>query len=53
MLLFALKRVLDYPLTLGLTVVLMTCVLAVNALSDIALAAIDPRMRAATSGRSA
>jgi hypothetical protein len=43
MLLFALKRVLDYPLTLDLTVVLTTCVLAVNTLSDIALAAIDPR----------
>jgi ABC-type dipeptide/oligopeptide/nickel transport system permease component len=43
----------DYPLTLGLTVVLTTCVVAVNALSDIALAAIDPRVREATSGRSA
>lgn len=53
MLLFALKRVLDYPLTLDLTVVLTTCVLAVNTLSDIALAAIDPRVREATSGRSA
>ena len=27
----------DYPLTLGLTIVLTSCVLAVNALSDIAL----------------
>jgi oligopeptide transport system permease protein len=43
----------DYPLTLGLTVVLTICVLAVNAASDIALAAIDPRVREATSARSA
>ena len=43
----------DYPLTLGLTVVLTTCVLAVNAASDIALAAIDPRVREATSAQSA
>jgi ABC-type dipeptide/oligopeptide/nickel transport system permease component len=35
----------DYPLTLGLTVVLTACVLTVNVLSDIALAAIDPRAR--------
>jgi ABC-type dipeptide/oligopeptide/nickel transport system permease component len=37
----------DYPLTLGLTVVLTTCVLVVNVVSDIALAAIDPRTREA------
>lgn len=43
----------DYPLTLGLTVVLTTSVLVVNTLSDIALAAIDPRVREATSARSA
>ena len=38
----------DYPLTLGLTVVLTTAVLVVNLLSDIALAAIDPRVREAS-----
>lgn len=32
---------------LGLTIVLTSCVLAVNALSDIALATIDPRIREA------
>jgi ABC-type dipeptide/oligopeptide/nickel transport system permease component len=37
----------DYPLTLGLTVVLTTAVLLVNLASDIALAAIDPRTREA------
>ena len=35
----------DYPLTLGLTVVLTTAVILVNLLSDIALAALDPRTR--------
>jgi ABC-type dipeptide/oligopeptide/nickel transport system permease component len=37
----------DYPLTLGLTVVLTTAVVLVNLLSDVALAAIDPRVREA------
>ena len=37
----------DYPLTLGLTVVLTTAVVLVNLLSDIALAAVDPRLREA------
>ncbi len=37
----------DYPLTLGLTVVLTTAVLLVNLASDLALAAIDPRTREA------
>jgi len=35
----------DYPLTLGLTVVLTTAVLLANLLSDIALAAVNPRLR--------
>jgi dipeptide transport system permease protein len=35
----------DYPLTLGLTVVMTTAVIFVNLLSDIALAALDPRIR--------
>ena len=35
----------DYPLTLGLTVVLTTAVVVVNLLSDVALAAVDPRLR--------
>jgi ABC-type dipeptide/oligopeptide/nickel transport system permease component len=35
----------DYPLTLGLTVVLTTVIVVVNMLSDIALAALDPRIR--------
>lgn len=35
----------DYPLTLGLTVVLTTAIVIVNLLSDIALAALDPRIR--------
>lgn len=38
----------DYPLTLGLTVVLTTAVVVANLLSDVALAAIDPRIRDAT-----
>lgn len=37
----------DYPLTLGLTVVLTTAVVMVNLLSDVALAAVDPRLREA------
>jgi ABC-type dipeptide/oligopeptide/nickel transport system permease component len=35
----------DYPLTLGLTVVLTTAIVITNLLSDIALAALDPRIR--------
>jgi ABC-type dipeptide/oligopeptide/nickel transport system permease component len=35
----------DYPLTLGLTVVLTTAIVLANLLSDIALAALDPRVR--------
>jgi ABC-type dipeptide/oligopeptide/nickel transport system permease component len=35
----------DYPLTLGLTVVLTTTVIFVNLLADIAHAALDPRIR--------
>jgi ABC-type dipeptide/oligopeptide/nickel transport system permease component len=35
----------DYPLTLGLTVVLTAAIVLVNALSDIMLAALDPRIR--------
>lgn len=35
----------DYPLTLGLTVVLTTAVIFVNLLADIAHAALDPRIR--------
>jgi oligopeptide transport system permease protein len=35
----------DYPLTLGLTVVLTATIVLVNALSDITLAALDPRIR--------
>ena len=38
----------DYPLTLGLTVVLTSAVVLVNLLSDVALAAVDPRLREAT-----
>ena len=35
----------DYPLTLGLTVVLTAAVVLANLLSDLALAAVDPRIR--------
>jgi oligopeptide transport system permease protein len=35
----------DYPLTLGLTVVLTAAIVLVNMLSDIALGALDPRIR--------
>ena len=35
----------DYPLTLGLTVVLTTTIVLANTLSDIAHAALDPRIR--------
>jgi ABC-type dipeptide/oligopeptide/nickel transport system permease component len=35
----------DYPLTLGLTVVLTVAIVLANMLSDIALAALDPRIR--------
>jgi ABC-type dipeptide/oligopeptide/nickel transport system permease component len=35
----------DYPLTLGLTVVLTTAIVVANMLSDIALGALDPRIR--------
>ena len=35
----------DYPLTMGLTVVLTMVIVFVNMLSDIALAALDPRIR--------
>ena len=35
----------DYPLTLGLTVVLTTVIVFVNLVSDIAIAALDPRIR--------
>jgi ABC-type dipeptide/oligopeptide/nickel transport system permease component len=35
----------DYPLTLGLTVVLTATIVLMNALSDITLAALDPRIR--------
>jgi ABC-type dipeptide/oligopeptide/nickel transport system permease component len=35
----------DYPLTLGLTVVLTTAIVLVNMVSDIAHAALDPRIR--------
>jgi oligopeptide transport system permease protein len=38
----------DYPLTLGLTVVLTIAIVVTNMLSDIAHAAIDPRIREAT-----
>jgi oligopeptide transport system permease protein len=38
----------DYPLTLGLTVVLTTAIVVTNMLSDIAHAALDPRIREAT-----
>jgi ABC-type dipeptide/oligopeptide/nickel transport system permease component len=38
----------DYPLTLGLTVVLTMAIVVTNMLSDIAHAAIDPRIREAT-----
>jgi oligopeptide transport system permease protein len=35
----------DYPLTLGLTVFLTTTIVMTNLLSDIVLAALDPRVR--------
>jgi oligopeptide transport system permease protein len=35
----------DYPLTLGLTIVLTVTITLVNVLSDVALAALDPRLR--------
>lgn len=35
----------DYPLTLGLTVVLTAAIVLANMVSDIALAALDPRIR--------
>jgi ABC-type dipeptide/oligopeptide/nickel transport system permease component len=35
----------DYPLTLGLTIVLTVTIVIANLLSDIALATIDPRVR--------
>lgn len=35
----------DYPLTLGLTIVLTTLIVFANLLSDLALAVIDPRLR--------
>jgi ABC-type dipeptide/oligopeptide/nickel transport system permease component len=35
----------DYPLTLGLTVVATATIAIANMLSDIALAALDPRIR--------
>lgn len=35
----------DYPLTLGLTVVLTTTIIFLNMVSDIVLAALDPRIR--------
>jgi ABC-type dipeptide/oligopeptide/nickel transport system permease component len=35
----------DYPLTIGLTVALTTAIVLANLLSDIALAALDPRIR--------
>lgn len=35
----------DYPLTLGLTIVLTVTITLANVLSDIALAALDPRVR--------
>ena len=35
----------DYPLTLGLTVALTAAIVLVNMVSDIALAALDPRIR--------
>jgi ABC-type dipeptide/oligopeptide/nickel transport system permease component len=38
----------DYPLTLGLTVVLTLAIVLTNMLSDIAHAALDPRIRDAT-----
>lgn len=38
----------DYPLTLGLTVVLTIAIVVTNMLSDIAHAALDPRIREAT-----
>ncbi len=38
----------DYPLTLGLTVVLTTLIVLANLASDLALAAIDPRIRDGT-----
>ena len=38
----------DYPLTLGLTVVLTMAIVVTNMLSDIAHAAIDPRIREVT-----
>jgi oligopeptide transport system permease protein len=41
----------DYPLTLGLTVVLTEAIIVANMLSDVALAAIDPRARDQHSAR--
>ncbi len=35
----------DYPLTLGLTIVLTTAIVVANLFSDLALAALDPRIR--------
>jgi oligopeptide transport system permease protein len=35
----------DYPLTLGLTIVLTEAIIVANILSDVALAAVDPRIR--------
>ena len=35
----------DYPLTLGLTIVLMLTIVLANVLSDIALMTLDPRLR--------
>jgi oligopeptide transport system permease protein len=35
----------DYPLTIGLTVLLTTAIVIANLLSDLALAALDPRIR--------
>jgi oligopeptide transport system permease protein len=35
----------DYPLTLGLTVVMTEAIIVANILSDVALAAVDPRTR--------
>jgi oligopeptide transport system permease protein len=37
----------DYPLTLGLTVVLTTAIVLANAAADVALAVLDPRTRSA------
>jgi oligopeptide transport system permease protein len=37
----------DYPLTLGLTVVLTAAIVVANAAADVALAVLDPRTRTA------